>query len=79
MGGQANLSLDVAVFDVDPRDTLLLCSDGLYREVGEDVLCDAMAGDDLEAVAGGLLSRCLAGSAKDNVSLVLARPEVGAS
>ena len=79
VGGQANLSLDVAVFDVDPHDTLLLCSDGLYREIGEDVLCDAMAGDDLTTVADGLLSRCLAGSARDNVSLVLARPEVAAS
>ncbi len=79
VGGQANLSLDVAVFDVDQGDTLLLCSDGLYREVGEEVLSEAMAGEDLDAVADSLLSRCLAGSAKDNVSLVLARPEVAAS
>ena len=76
VGGQANLSLDVAVFDVDRGDTLLLCSDGLYREVGEDVLSEALTGDDLDAIAGGLLSRCLAGTAKDNVSLVLARPEL---
>ena len=78
VGGQANLSLDVAVFDVDQRDTLLLCSDGLYREVSEDILCAAMAGEDLDAVADSLLSRCLSGSAKDNVSLVLARPQVAA-
>lgn len=79
VGGQANLSLDVAVFDVDQGDTLLLCSDGLYREISEDVLSAAMAGEDLPAIADRLLSRCLAGSAKDNVSLVLARPEVAAS
>ncbi len=78
VGGQANLSLDVAVFDVDQRDTLLLCSDGLYREVSESVLREAMAGEDISAVAGDLMARCLAGSAKDNVSLVLARPEVAA-
>lgn len=75
VGGQASLSLDVVVFDVGRGDTLLLCSDGLYREVGEDVLCKALAGDDLDAIADSLLSRCLAGTAKDNVSLVLARPE----
>ena len=75
VGGQANLSLDVAVFDVDQGDTLLLCSDGLYREVGDDVLSRAMAGDDLDAAVDSLLSRCLAGSAKDNISLVLARPQ----
>ncbi|TNF78910.1 MAG: serine/threonine-protein phosphatase [Gammaproteobacteria bacterium] len=78
VGGQASLSLDVAVFDVEQGDTLLLCSDGLYREVSEDVLSVAMSGDDLDAVADGLLSLCLAGMAKDNVSLVLARPEGGA-
>ncbi len=76
VGGQANLSLDVAVFDVDGGDTLLLCSDGLYREIGEDVLVDVMAGEDLEAAKNDLIARCLAGSAKDNVSVVLARPEV---
>ena len=59
-------------------DVYVLCSDGLYREVGEDVLCEAMAGENLSRVADSLLSRCLAGSAKDNVSLVLARPEVAA-
>ena len=81
VGGQAILSMDVAVFDVDQGDTLLLCSDGLYREVHEDVLSEALAGDDLDAIADSLLCRCLAGTAKDNVSLVLARPEsaVGAS
>jgi len=76
VGGQANLSLDVAVFDVDRGDTLLLCSDGLYRELDEGTLGAAMASRDLNAAADGLLSRCLAGTAKDNVSMVLARPEV---
>jgi protein phosphatase len=76
VGGQANLSLDVAVFDLDHGDTLLLCSDGLYRELDDDVLVQAMASEDLEGAKNDLLARCLAGSAKDNVSIVLARPEV---
>jgi serine/threonine protein phosphatase PrpC len=76
VGGSANLSLDVAVFDLDDGDTLLLCSDGLYRELGDEVLIEAMAANDLEVAKDDLLARCLAGSAKDNVSMVLARPEV---
>jgi serine/threonine protein phosphatase PrpC len=76
VGGQASLSLDVAVFDVGRGDTLLLCSDGLYRELDEGALGNAMASEDLSAAAEGLLARCLAGTAKDNVSLVLARPKV---
>lgn len=76
VGGQASLNLDVAVFDVEPKDTLLLCSDGLYREVDEESLVEALAGDALEAVACDLLCRCLAGAARDNVSVVLARPRM---
>lgn len=74
VGGQANLSLDVAVFDVDCGDTLLLCSDGLYREIDEKTLCRVLAGEALDEIAEGLLNRCLTGAAKDNVSLVIARP-----
>lgn len=74
VGGQANLSLDVAVFDVVDDDTLLLCSDGLYREIDEKALSQALNGESLEEVAGSLLTQCLAGAAKDNVSLVIARP-----
>ena len=75
VGGQASLSLDIAVFDVDSGDTLLLCSDGLYREIDEAALGEVLASDDLSEAADSLLARCLAGTAKDNVSLVLARPE----
>lgn len=74
VGGQPNLILDVAVFDVDGRDTLLLCSDGLYREIDDEMLTTTLADDELEQVADTLMSRCLSGAARDNVSLVVARP-----
>ena len=74
VGGQASLNLDVVVFDVDGGDTLMLCSDGLYRELDETELKDALERDSLEEAASSLMSRTLAGAARDNVSLVLARP-----
>lgn len=76
VGGQACLNLDIAVFDVDPRDTLMLCSDGLYREIDEGTLVQVLSEPALETVAVELMSRCLAGAARDNVSVVLARPRV---
>lgn len=76
VGGQASLNLDVAVFDVDSKDTLLLCSDGLYREIDEETLLQALSGEELDGVAEELLDQCLAGAARDNVSLVLVRPRV---
>jgi protein phosphatase len=76
VGGQPNLNLDVAVFDIAGRDTFLLCSDGLYRELDEHDLSDELATDGLDDMADQILERCLAGEARDNVSLVLARPRL---
>ncbi len=75
VGGQPELYLDVAVFDVDARDTYLLCSDGLYRELERDELVAELHADGLDEIAQRLLERCLAGAARDNVSLVIARPQ----
>ncbi len=75
VGGQPQLHLDVAVFDVSCGDTFLLCTDGLYRELDQDALRDGLSVPALDAAAEGLLEQCLAGPARDNVSLVIARPE----
>lgn len=36
LGVQTQVDVDTLLFDVDPEDTLLLCSDGLYNEVASD-------------------------------------------
>ncbi|MCR9261116.1 MAG: protein phosphatase 2C domain-containing protein [Pseudomonadaceae bacterium] len=74
VGGQRDLHLDVAVFDVQPGDTMLLCTDGLYREIEPQSIYEALQHDVDKAVT--LLMRdCLQGPARDNVSLVVARAE----
>ncbi len=75
VGGQHQLHLDIAVFDVDLDDTFLLCSDGLYRELEKHELVEGLSARELEKAADSLLQRCLQGPARDNVSLVIARPE----
>ncbi len=50
VGGQRELHLDVAVFDVAPGDTLLLCTDGLYREVEAQKKLDSLRLEVYEAV-----------------------------
>ena len=74
VGGQPDLTLDVAIIDVCSEDTFLLCSDGLYRELEHDVICSELSGGVLDDVAANLLSRALAGAARDNVAWVVARP-----
>jgi len=76
IGGQSNLTLDVAVFDVAPADTLLLCSDGLYRELDDETLVSVLEGCELHEAVEELMRRALSGEARDNVSLVVARPRL---
>ena len=76
VGGQPELYLDVAVFDVDPNDTYLLCSDGLYREIEGPDLAAELQRDAVGDIVSRLLSKCLEGAARDNVSIVVARPEL---
>ena len=73
VGGQRPLELDVAVFDVEPSDTLLLCTDGLYRELVESELIELLSRSDLENVASSLVELALTRPARDNLSLLVLR------
>ncbi len=70
VGGHGPLHLDLVVFDLEPGDRFLLCSDGLYRELAQSDV-EARLDGDLEEVAERLLWACLNGVAQDNVSLVV--------
>jgi len=73
VGGQGQLFLDVAVFDVRPADVFLLCSDGLYRELSDQEIRAALSADDPDVCAPSLIEASLARGARDNVSVVVAR------
>lgn len=72
VGSQQDLHLDLAVFDVEPHDTFLLCSDGLYREVTLDDMHQCLSGNSPELMANQLLELALDSPARDNVSIVVA-------
>lgn len=75
VGGQSELRLDIAMFDIEPGDTYLLCSDGLYRELTFDEIKAHLLTDDLNASIQALLQLALERGARDNVSIVIARCE----
>jgi serine/threonine protein phosphatase PrpC len=72
VGGTNDLSLDFELFELADGDSLLLCSDGLYRE-----LTDADIGRHLaqgpEQACRGMIDQALAGECADNVSVVVVR------
>ncbi len=75
VGGQPELHLDLAVFEVFPNDTYLLCSDGLYREVTFAALCEELSRGTVADSVEALLAQCLTGAARDNITLIVARAE----
>ena len=73
VGGQRPLELDVAVFDVEPSDIFLLCTDGLYLELSSSEIIEILQQQDLEAAASELVELVLSRPARDNLSLLVLR------
>lgn len=71
VGSQQKLHLDLAVFDVEPHDKYLLCSDGLYREISSEDMHHCLSGDSPQDMVDELLALTLASPARDNVSIVV--------
>lgn len=71
VGGAAHLAVDVLLFDIQPRDRFLLCSDGLYNELDPPEIETGLAEQDVDAAANKLLQGALACGARDNVSVIV--------
>lgn len=60
---------------LEPRDLLLLCTDGLTTMLDEEDITDVLAGDDdLYVCAAALIDAANTHGGNDNVSVVLLRP-----
>ncbi|AZZ93189.1 serine/threonine-protein phosphatase [Hahella sp. KA22] len=70
VGVHEHLCVDVNAILVEPSDRFLICTDGLYNEVGEDGLAKAMQIRSLSEAADTLLKETLNGDAKDNVTFI---------
>ncbi|MGB5537318.1 MAG: protein phosphatase 2C domain-containing protein [Thiogranum sp.] len=72
--GVANsLELDSDMFEVQEGDVFLLCSDGLYNEVNDPEIKQALAVGDCQYSCDLLVDRALARGARDNVTVVVVR------
>jgi serine/threonine protein phosphatase PrpC len=78
LGGHDEIDLDQLTFEIRPRDRFLLCSDGLYREIGVDDLQAMLENGDATATVDALQQRVLRGEAADNVTIVVVDAQPGA-
>ncbi len=73
IGASPDLLLASAEFELYADDMLLLCSDGLYREVSSDVLIKSLSSLAPEKAVKTLMQHALAGTACDNITAVVVR------
>jgi len=72
--GGTEMTPAVGLVDLEPGDTLLLCSDGLTRHVSNDQIAEVLGrAGDAESACRALVDAALAGGGHDNVTVVTAR------
>lgn len=71
VGGNEELVLDLARSEIFAGDRFLLCTDGVYREIGDDQLSELLSDGDAEACCQALKAAVLKTPAKDNFTAVI--------
>lgn len=72
VGSEERVSVDLAEYQLEPEDLLLLCSDGLHAFVEESAIVRAID-DDLQATSQRLVALANDAGGKDNCTVVLMR------
>jgi PPM family protein phosphatase len=74
IGTQVSVAPDIDELDLKPGDILLLCSDGLTRELPDDRIATLLAeGGNLDQVCGRLIDTAKAAGGHDNVTALVVR------
>ncbi len=71
IGVSEDLKIDLNQFEIQFGDRLLLCSDGLYNEITDDVIISSLNEKKIDKVANKLLGEVLLGNAADNISMIV--------
>lgn len=66
--------VDSLVFELDPRDLLLLCSDGLHRYLGRKELALVIEQQGAKAACDSFVRMANERGGRDNITVVLVRP-----
>ncbi|MBV8631407.1 MAG: serine/threonine-protein phosphatase, partial [Silvibacterium sp.] len=74
IGTQVSVSADIAELDLKPGDMLLLCSDGLTRELPDERIASLLSQDGgPEELCSRLVDAAKAAGGHDNITAVLVR------
>ncbi|MBV8116257.1 MAG: Stp1/IreP family PP2C-type Ser/Thr phosphatase [Silvibacterium sp.] len=74
IGTQVSVAADIAELDLKGGDILLLCSDGLTRELSDDRIAALLAqGGNVDELCGRLIDAAKVAGGHDNVTAILVR------
>jgi protein phosphatase len=72
--GGSELTPVVGLVDLEPGDSLMMCTDGLTKHVDDKRIEEVLGGPgDAESMSRQLLSEALAGGGTDNVAVIVVR------
>jgi len=75
LGVCSELKVDSNQFRIQSGDKLLLCSDGLYKEIDPNIIINSLQKEHTEMIANNLLGEVLIRNAADNVSFIVLAKE----
>jgi len=76
VGGSTAIEIDLFEYELEPGDTLLMCSDGLSDMVRHESILEAVASDErLDRLVNSLIQLANDFGGQDNISVVMARME----
>ncbi len=74
LGVQPTVPVDTMIFDIDPGDTYLMCSDGLYNYYADPTEITKVIGDaDIEGGLNQLIDRAMERGGHDNLTGIVMR------
>ena len=73
IGVMQDVEFDTQIMKAEPGDAFLLCSDGLYREVQNEVISTSLALDSCDEACDRLIAQANEAGGEDNVSVVVIR------
>lgn len=74
LGVQPTVPVDTMIFDIDPGDTYLMCSDGLYNYYADpNEITKVIANDDIDGGLNSLIDRAMDRGGHDNLTGIVMR------
>lgn len=75
VGAADVLFVDVELFELKAGDVLMICSDGLYKEVETHEIGELLADDEIDDPARALVDLALSRRARDNTTVIVVKVE----